>query len=52
MYNSKFKTLECLFAWLEFYSNSKALEVNTQFNQIMFNKTKKQIQNLRKQLID
>lgn len=52
MQKTKFKELECLFAWAEFYSNSKTLATPTQFNLSMYNNAKKQIQKLQKQIID
>lgn len=52
MLESKFKKLECLFAWAEFYSNGKNLAVPTNREEAKFNKVQEQIYNLKKQVID
>jgi hypothetical protein len=49
---SKFKKLEILFCYAEFYSNSKNLEVPSVPNTLKFNQIQKDINNLRKDLID
>jgi hypothetical protein len=50
--NDKGKQMECLFAWAEFYSNSKNLEVPSVPNTLKFNQIQKDINSLRKDLID
>jgi hypothetical protein len=52
MKKNKYKELECLFAWAAFYSNGKNLAVETLPNQEKFNIVKKQIDNLKKEIID
>lgn len=50
--NDKGKQMECLFAWAEFYSNSKNLEVASVPNTLKFNQIQRDINILRKELID
>jgi hypothetical protein len=50
--NDKGKQMECLFAWAEFYSNSKNLAVPVVANFEAFNKTKEKILKLKTELID
>ncbi len=52
MRETKFKQLEVLFCWSEFYSNSKNLAVPVVANFEAFNKTKEQILKLKTELID
>lgn len=49
---SKFKQLECLIAWAQFYSNHKNLATPTNRDEIKFNKLQKEIEKLKTQLID
>ncbi len=49
---SKYKKLEMLFCWSEFYSNSKNLQVPTLQRLDKVEKLKEEINKLRKQLID
>ncbi len=49
---SKFQKLECLFAWSEFYANSKNLAVPTNPDKLKLNKVKIEIDKLKAQLID
>jgi hypothetical protein len=50
--NDKGKQMECLFAWAEFYSNSKNLELPSVPNMLKFNQIQRDINILRKELID
>jgi hypothetical protein len=50
--NDKGKQMECLFCWAEFYSNSKNLEVPSVPNTLKFNQIQRDINILRKELID
>lgn len=52
MQQSKFKKLECLFAWAEFYSNGKNLAVPTNRDEVKFAKVQKDINEIKKQVID
>ena len=52
MQESKFKELEILFCWGEFYSNSKNLAVPTNQDKEKINQVKKQINDLKQQIID
>ena len=52
MENNIGKQMDCLFAWAEFYSNSKNLETPTNANNKAFTKIQKDILKLKKQLID
>ncbi len=52
MQESKFKKLECLFAWAQFYSNGAPLKVPTNRDEVKFAKVQKEINDLKKQLID
>lgn len=49
---SKFKKIECLFAWAAFYSNGKTLAVQTNRDEVKFAKVQKEINELQKQVID
>ncbi len=49
---SKFKKLESLFAWAAFYSNGKTLAVQTNRDEVKFAKVQKEINELKKQVID
>ena len=49
---NNFKKLECLFAWSEFYANSKNLAVPTNQEKAKVLKLQKEINKLRTQLID
>ena len=49
---SKFKKLEILFCYAEFYSNSKNLELPSVPNTLKFNQIQRDINILRKELID
>lgn len=51
-FKSKFKELEILFCYAEFYSNGKNLAVPTNREEAKFNKVQEQIYNLKKQVID
>lgn len=48
----KGKQLEMLFCWAAFYSNNKTLEVPTFANMTKYNKVQREINILRKELID
>jgi hypothetical protein len=52
MTESKFKKLECLFAWNDFYANSKNLAVPTNQEKEKLYKVQKEINKLKKELID
>jgi len=52
MQESKFKKLEILFCWGEFYSNGKNLEVPTNPDKVKFTQIQKQINELKQQIID
>jgi len=52
MQQSKFKELENLFSWSMFYLNHKNLAAQTIKNEEAFEKVKKQIDKLKKQIID
>lgn len=52
MQESKFKKLESLFAWAEFYSNGKNLAVPTNPDKEKFNKVQKQIFEVKNKVID
>lgn len=49
---SKFKKIESLFAWAAFYSNGKTLAVPTNRDEVKFAKAQKEINELKKQVID
>ena len=48
----KGKQMECLFAWAEFSSNSKNVEVASVPKNLKFNQLQRDINNLRTELID
>ena len=52
MQESKFKKMENLFSWSMFYMNHKNLTAQTFKNDEQFAKIKKQIDNLKQQIID
>jgi len=52
MQESKFKKLENLFSWAMFYSNGKSLAVQTNRDEVKFTKVQKEINDLKKQVID
>ena len=52
MQESKFKKMENLFSWSMFYMNHKNLAAPTFKNDEQFAKIKKQIDNLKQQIID
>lgn len=52
MQESKFKKLEDLFSWAMFYSNGKSLAVPTERKELKFAKVQKEINELKKQIID
>lgn len=52
MKKNKYKEIECLFAWATFYSNGKNLAIQTLPNLDKFEKTQKQIEKLKKEIID
>ena len=52
MQESKFKKMENLFSWAMFYSNGKSLAVPTNRDEEKFAKVQKEINELKKQVID